>query len=48
MKALKVTLLIAVFFAALTSCTKQDLDEDDVLNDPTEKTAFFTGGDVND
>ena len=44
MKALKVTLLVAVFFAALTSCTKQDLNKDDVLISPTNETTLFTGG----
>ncbi|WP_168796615.1 hypothetical protein [Cognatitamlana onchidii] len=42
MKALKITLVLAVIFASLTSCTKQDLSEDDVLIDDTE--AYFTGG----
>jgi len=31
MKTLKITLLIAVLFATFTSCTKEDLNEDDVL-----------------
>lgn len=44
MKALKVTLLVAVFFAALTSCTKQDLDEDDVLIAPEETQAIIGNG----
>ncbi|WP_298237725.1 hypothetical protein [uncultured Algibacter sp.] len=44
MKALKVTLLFAVFFAALTSCTKQDLNEDDVLQDETQ--VIYKNGDV--
>lgn len=48
MKALKVTLLVAVFFAALTSCTKQDLDEDDVLISPVDETTAFTGGMIDD
>lgn len=45
MKALKITLLLALFVTALTSCTKQDLNEDDVLNDgeQTEET-LYTGG----
>ncbi|WP_242131367.1 hypothetical protein [Aestuariivivens marinum] len=34
MKALKLILLVTVFFTALTSCTKQDLNEDDVLLAP--------------
>jgi len=31
MKTLKITLLLAVLFASLSSCTKQDLNEDDLL-----------------
>ena len=31
MKTLKITLLIAVLFTTFTSCTKEDLNEDDVL-----------------
>mgnify|MGYP000100181259 CR=1 FL=1 len=43
MKALKFTLIVAVIFATFTSCTKQDLTEDDVLvlpetNIPTPDT----------
>lgn len=47
MKALKITLVVALFFATLSSCTKQDLTEDDVLindNTPTQ----FTGGDIDE
>lgn len=47
MKALKVTLIVALFFASLTSCTKQDLGEDDVLVDKNAPT-LFTGGKAND
>jgi hypothetical protein len=47
MKALKFTLIVAVVFATLTSCTKQDLNEDDVLIDDTQST-FFTGGQIKD
>jgi hypothetical protein len=35
MKTLKFTLIVAVIFASLTSCTKQDLSEDEVLIDKT-------------
>ena len=46
MKVLKVTLILALFFVSL-SCTKQDLNEDDVLKTPD--TEFFaTGGDVDE
>lgn len=41
MKALKFTLIVAVLFATLSSCTKQDLNEDDVLVDQT----YSYGGD---
>ncbi|WP_298530916.1 hypothetical protein [uncultured Algibacter sp.] len=34
MKALKITLILAVLIGTLTSCTKQDLSEDDVLVNP--------------
>ena len=43
MKALKITLLLAVLFATFTSCTKQDLNEDDVLINKT----YAEGGDKN-
>ncbi|GGK21734.1 hypothetical protein GCM10007962_14890 [Yeosuana aromativorans] len=48
MKALKITLILAVIFATFTSCTKQDLSEDDVLVTPTTTTAPFTGGGVDE
>ena len=50
MKALKITLLLALLLTAITSCTKQDLNEDDVLNsgEETEETTTFTGGGVQD
>ncbi len=45
MKALKFTLIIAVVFATFTSCTKQDLSEDDLLTDTeTNLPSPFTGG----
>ena len=47
MKALKITLILAVIFATFSSCTKQDLNEDDVLVTPTNET-YFTGGGMND
>lgn len=46
MKALKITLIVAVLFASLTSCTKQDLNEDDVLKSPQTQETVYTGGDV--
>ncbi|WP_242084290.1 hypothetical protein [Aestuariivivens sediminis] len=48
MKALKLTLLIAVLSAALTSCTKQDLNEDDVLISPDAMEILDTGGNIDD
>ncbi|NMH87201.1 hypothetical protein [Flavivirga algicola] len=48
MKALKITLFVAFIFATLVSCTKQDLNEDDVLRagDDTEMPTPYTGGDL--
>ncbi len=43
MKALKITLILAVLFASLTSCVKQDLNEDDLLEN-TENYMPPTGG----
>jgi hypothetical protein len=48
MKTLKITLILAVLIVALTSCTKQDLNEDDVLVAPNSQETLFTGGQVND
>lgn len=47
MKALKITLLLAVLFASLTSCVRQDLNEDDLLENNTDKI-LATGGKVHD
>ena len=45
MKSLKITLITALFFATLISCTKQDLNEDDLLVAPnTEFASPITGG----
>ena len=46
MKTLKITLILAVLIVALTSCTKQDLNEDDVLVAPNSQETLFTGGGV--
>ncbi|MFH4963406.1 hypothetical protein V8G69_00250 [Gaetbulibacter sp. M235] len=48
MKALKITLILAVVLATLSSCTKQDLNEDDVLIIPTDNTTTFTGGGIDE
>lgn len=48
MKALKLTLIVAVLLTAFTSCTKEDLNEDDVLINKEAETTFFTGGHVQD
>lgn len=47
MRTLKITLLLAVLFASLTSCVKQDLNEDDLLID-TETEMPPTGGNSHD
>jgi hypothetical protein len=36
MKALKITLILAVLAVSFTSCTKQDLNEDEVLIHETQ------------
>lgn len=47
MKTLKITLILALLLTMFTSCTKQDLNEDDVLIDPTTTIpAPGTGGGV--
>jgi len=49
MKTLKVTLITTLFFASLTSCTKQDLNEDDIQGAVEEtEVAPFTGGQGHD
>ncbi|MDO5979651.1 hypothetical protein [Flavivirga spongiicola] len=51
MKALKITLFVALLFATLVSCTKQDLNEDDVLradNHTDMPAPPFTGGEIDD
>lgn len=48
MKALKITLILAIVFATFTSCTKQDLNEDDVLIAPDTENVLFTGGGTDD
>lgn len=45
MKALKITLILALLLTIFTSCTRQDLNEEDVLNDP-ETEEYYTGGQV--
>ncbi|WP_308993198.1 hypothetical protein QLS71_008265 [Mariniflexile litorale] len=46
MKALKITLIATLLFASLTSCTKQELNEDDVLISPKAENPIYTGGDI--
>lgn len=49
MKSLKITLITALFFASLTSCTKQDLNEGDIQKAPdTETRTPHTGGNGQD
>ncbi|WP_157831529.1 hypothetical protein [Confluentibacter flavum] len=45
MKTLKITLLLAVLFGTLSSCTKQDLNEDDLL-DGQNPVVLIGDGDV--
>ena len=47
MKILKITLLATLFFASITSCTKQDLTEDDIQTNP-ETEIPYTGGNGQD
>lgn len=44
MKILKITLLATLFFASITSCTKQDLTEDDIQTNSDQIEIPFTGG----
>ena len=44
MKTLKITLFVALLFTAFTSCTKQDLDEDEVLKSPETEVSYYDGG----
>jgi len=46
MKTLKITIALAVLLTAFTSCTKQDLSEDDVLVSPKSESVYFTGGNI--
>jgi len=48
MKALKITLMLALFVVSLSSCTKQDLNEDDTLIAPTDTHATYRNNDVNE
>ncbi|WP_181363977.1 hypothetical protein [Algibacter marinivivus] len=48
MKFLKITLITALFFASLTSCTKQDLNEDDIQAAPEKTEVPSTGGGLDD
>jgi len=48
MKSLKITLIVALFFASITSCTKQDLNEDDIQVAPDQLEVPFTGGNGQD
>ncbi|WJJ97415.1 hypothetical protein [Algibacter luteus] len=48
MKTLKITLILALFFVSLTSCTKQDLTEDDIQVTPDNEVVSYTGGGIDD
>lgn len=43
MKALKITLSALVIAALLSSCTKQDLNENDILQNDESVTVLDTG-----
>ena len=40
--------MLAVLFIALTSCTKQDLNEDDALMNPELEQSIYSDGDTID
>ncbi|WP_157804942.1 hypothetical protein [Confluentibacter lentus] len=46
MKTLKFTLLLAVLIGTLSSCTKQDLNEDDLLDAPAPIVVIGGDGDI--
>ena len=46
MKTLKFTLLLAILITTLSSCTKQDLNEDDLLDGPAPIVVIGGDGDV--
>ena len=48
MKALKTALILAILIATLTSCTKQELNEDEVLQSTNTSSAPKTGGQEKD
>ena len=50
MKILKIAFVVTLFIASasLTSCTEQDLNEDDVLVAPVSSKKKSIGGDLHD
>ena len=44
MKALKITLVLVFLVALFTSCTKQDLNQNDILQKNQSVTSLDTGG----
>jgi hypothetical protein len=55
MKAIKITLLLALLFAGFTSCTEQELNDDTMLTQeegarklPFQSAASDTGADIDD
>ena len=49
MKILKITLIATLFFASITSCTKQDLTEDDIQTATYQSDDVpYTGGEADD
>lgn len=49
MKFLKITFFAILLFGSLTSCVKEDLEDDDVLVNPDNvEASYFTGGEVDE
>ncbi|WP_435134694.1 hypothetical protein [Formosa sp. A9] len=49
MKSLRITFFALVLFGSLTSCVKEDLEDDDVLVAPDDVEAtYYTGGVVDE
>ncbi|WP_157805253.1 hypothetical protein [Confluentibacter citreus] len=46
MKTLKFTLVLAILITTLSSCTKQDLNEDDLLDAPAPIVVVGGDGDI--
>ena len=44
MKTIKITFILVVIIASFTSCTKEDLHEDDLLINESSRTIYVGGG----